>query len=462
MLAQGSTPNIVLIIADDIGWDDLGCYGHPLVQSPNIDRMANEGLKLENFYLSTSSCSPSRCSIISGRYPHNTGAAELHTPLPASISIFPELLKEAGYFTAQSGKWHMGDAPRRGFDVIHDKEGIGDGGEEMWVPTLRDRPKDKPFFLWLAALDAHRPWGPNEFSGAHNPDKVQPPVYLADAGPTKKDLAQYYDEIKRFDHYIGEVEMELHRQGVLENTLIMIISDNGRPFPRSKTRMYDSGIKSPFVAKWPKGIKMPGAVSKSMVSSIDIAATCLEVAGVEVSDSFQGKSFAGLFQEPQAPFRKYVFAEHNWHDHEALERMVRTEDYLYVLNKRPNLSNNGPADSNASPSYDDLKKLRDEGRLSHAQTDIFISPRPIEELYFVNADKDQLLNLGDHQKHNQALQELRGVMEEWIRETLDTHPENLTQDWYDKETGMPLDVERTRGEMPGGKPAMQTTAKGPF
>ncbi len=460
--AQGDPPNIILIIADDIGWDDLGCYGHPMVQSPNIDRMAREGIKFENFYLTTSSCSPSRASIISGRYPHNTGAAELHTPISKDIAIFPELLREAGYFTAQSGKWHMGEPARRGFEVIHDNEGIGDGGEEMWVPTLRDRPKDKPFFLWLAALDAHRPWGPNEFRGAHDPEKVEPPVFLANARATREDLAQYYDEIKRFDHYIGEVENELKRQGVLENTLFLIISDNGRPFPRSKTRMYDSGIKSPFIAQWPRGITQPGSVSKSMVSSIDIAATCLELAGVEVPGSFQGRSFVNLFQNPSDPFRRYVFAEHNWHDHEALERMVRTEEYLYVLNKRPHFSNNGPADSNSSPSYEDLKNLRDEGRLSPAQADIFMSPRPYEELFYVQEDGDQLLNVGDHQKHRGALLKMRSVLEDWIKETKDTHPENLTKDWYDKENGAPLEVERNRGDMPGGEPAIKTNAKGPF
>ncbi|WP_114750646.1 sulfatase family protein [Pleomorphovibrio marinus] len=461
-VAQTGRPNIILIIADDIGWDDLGCYGHTVVQSPVIDRMATEGIRFDNFYLTTSSCSPSRSSIISGRYPHNTGAAELHTPLPESISIFPELLQQAGYFTAQSGKWHMGEAARRGFDVIHDKEGIGDGGEEMWVPTLKDRPKDKPFFLWLAALDAHRPWGPNEFSGTHDPAQISPPVYLANASATKTDLAQYYDEIKRFDHYIGEVEKELQRQGVLENTLIMVISDNGRPFPRSKTRMYDSGIKSPFVAKWPAGIKKSASLSESMISSIDIAPTFLDLAEVKVPDSFQGKSFASLFEKPEKAFRKYVFAEHNWHDHEALERMVRTKDHLYVLNLRPSLSNNGPADSNASPSYEDLKDLRDKGRLSPAQADIFLHPRPYEELYLVTSDGEQLLNLGSHPGHMEALEQLREAMKIWIEDTKDTHPENLTPDWYDKETGKPLDTEKVRGEMPGGEAAMQTTAKGPF
>ena len=463
LLVTASQPNFVLILADDIGWDDLGCYGHPLVQSPNIDRMAQQGIKFENFFLTTSSCSPSRTSIISGRYPHNTGAAELHTPLPEEITTFPQLLKDAGYFTAQAGKWHMGDSPRRGFDVIHDKGAtMGDGGEGMWVETLKERPKDKPFFMWFAALDAHRPWGPNEFSGTHDPLRVDPPVYLANSLPTKKDLAQYYDEITRFDFYIGEVERELKRQGVLEETVIIIMSDNGRPFPRSKTRMYDSGIKSPLIMVWGEGLKLEENVSESLISSIDIAPTILDLAGIEVTPSFQGESFTEVLGNPKIEFRNFAFAEHNWHDHEAYERMVRTKDYLYVLNRRPNYSLNGPADSNKSDSYNDLKQLRDQGLLSPAQSDIFVVPRPYEQLFWVAEDNDQLINVGSVPQHSEKLQEMRQVLDQWRKETLDTEPVSLTGDWYDKETGNPLDIKRSRGTMPGGPAAMKTIQKGPF
>lgn len=462
LVLASDRPNIILIIADDISWDDLGCYGHPQVQSPTIDRMAGEGLVFDHFYLTTSSCSPSRASIISGRYPHNTGAAELHTPLPKEIVTFARLLKESGYYTAQSGKWHLGDAVRGDFDLIHDKGSeIGDGGEDGWVPTLRDRPKDRPFFMWFAALDAHRPWGPNLFSGTHDPEEVGPPVYLADTLPTKVDLARYYDEITRFDHYIGEVERELKQQGVLDQTVIIIISDNGRPFPRSKTRMYDSGIKSPLIVKWPQGISDPGKRSNALISAVDIAPTILEIAGVREGETFQGKSFLPVISSPDRAFRNYVFAEHNWHDHEALERMVRTKDHVYVLNVRPQGSQNGPADSNASDSYQDLIYLREKGRLNAAQADVFVAPRPYEEL-FLPSDRDQLHNVGADPEHREILQILRLTLFQWMDETGDTHPSNLTPDWYSKENGKALDITRTRGEMPGGSDAMSVNAKGPF
>lgn len=456
-------PNIILFIADDVGWNDLGCYGNPAVSTPNIDRMAREGIRFTNTYLTASSCSPSRTSIISGRYPHNTGSAELHTPLPAEVPIFPALLQEAGYYTAQAGKWHMGEDARRGFDTIHDdgKEN-GDGGEAMWLTTLRERPKNQPFFMWLAAIDAHRRWGPNDFSGENDPDEITPPPFLADTDSTRQDLARYYDEITRFDDYIGKVEEELEKQGVLDNTLIIIMSDNGRPFPRSKTRVYDSGMKTPFVMKWNNGLPKKGAVSSSLVSVIDIAPTLLQLAGAEVLPSFQGKSFANVLKAPESNFRNYVFAEHNWHDHEALERMVRTKDFLYVLNLRPNLSNPGPADSNGSPSFQDLKDIREAGNLTAAQADVFIVPRPAEELFDYRKDPYQLANVASLAAYQDTLKDLRQVMQQWRKETADTTPDTLTGDWYDRETGEALDKERTRGEMPGGKEAIQTQAKGPF
>ena len=456
-------PNIILFIADDVGWNDLGCYGNPVVSTPNIDRIAQEGIRFTNTFLTASSCSPSRTSIISGRYPHNTGSAELHTPLPADVAVFPELLKNAGYYTAQAGKWHMGDAARRGFDVIHDngKEN-GDGGEATWLTTLRERPQDQPFFMWLAAIDAHRVWGPNEFSGTNEADRITPPLFLAATDSTRQDLARYYDEITRFDDYIGKVEEELEKQGVLDNTIIIIMSDNGRPFPRSKTRVYDSGMKTPFIVKWNDGLPQKGVVSSSLVSVIDIAPTLLELSGAKMLLSFQGRSFAPILKNPARKFRNYVFSEHNWHDHEALERMVRTQNYMYVLNLRPNLSNPGPADSNGSPSFQDLKDLRNTGHLTAAQADVFVVPRPAEELFDCREDPFQLVNIASLSDYQATLKELRQVMQQWRQETDDTTPEKLTGDWYDRETGKALDIKQLRGEMPGGEKAVHTTAKGPF
>ncbi|MEL6846268.1 MAG: sulfatase/phosphatase domain-containing protein, partial [Bacteroidota bacterium] len=290
----------------------------------------------------------------------------------------------------------------------------------------------------------------------HVPDSVVVPPYLADTPETRQDLAAYYDEIARLDCYVGLVKAELAEQGVLDNTLILIMADNGMPFPRAKTRVYDSGMQSPLVAYWPQGIKAKGSVCKSLISAVDIAPTLLAVAGVEIPESFQGRSFAERLASPSGAFRRYVYAEHNWHDFEALERSVRSQDYLYVLNERPHLPNGGPADSKNSPSQHALNQLRDAGQLSAAQVDIFQVPRPREELFAVQRDSLQLLNLASHPDYQAVLQEYRNELQSWRELTADNSPERLTPDGFDRETGALAEgVEAfdkvARGEMPGTK-----------
>ncbi|MBT4228379.1 MAG: sulfatase-like hydrolase/transferase, partial [Verrucomicrobia bacterium] len=187
-------PNIVFIIADDLAWDDLGCTGNPRVRTPNLDRLAKGGMRFTNAYLTISSCSPSRASIITGTYPHQTDAEQLHWPLPADRLTFVELLKASGYWTAAAGKWHLGSAVKDRFDEVREadvsgfqlptgeaaKAGkivqkvVGDArsGCDQWVPLLKARPTDKPFFLWLAALDPHRDYDEGILEQPHKPGDV--------------------------------------------------------------------------------------------------------------------------------------------------------------------------------------------------------------------------------------------------------------------------------------------------
>jgi N-sulfoglucosamine sulfohydrolase len=461
-LAQ-QRPNVVIFIADDVSWNDFGCYGNQEVKTPNIDRIAGEGLRFTQVYLTASSCSPSRNSILSGRYPHNTGAAELHTPLPAELPTVAGALKQAGYHCVSSGKWHSGPHATKDFSLVQTQH-IGDGGEEQWVNVLRDRPKEKPFFMWFAALDAHREWGQNEYAGTNPPAGIAPPPYMANTPATRQDLAQYYDEITRFDHYIGQVEEELRRQGVLDNTLIIIMADNGRPFPRNKTRLYDEGIRTPFVVKWKNGIKVPvPQTSESLISAIDIAPTLLEVAGVPALPGFQGRSFLRVLNQPKSKFRNYVFAEHNWHNYESYERMVRTRDWLYIYNGRPQFPSSSASDIHRSHSFQDLVQAFRAGALSPAQQDNFIQPRPAVELYHCTRDPYQLTNLAGKAAARKEEQKLKQVLVDWMQQTADTQPERLTApdaDWW---TGEKLEGGVVRGEMPGVKAgAVSTLNKGPF
>ncbi|HEX4610940.1 MAG TPA: sulfatase-like hydrolase/transferase, partial [Urbifossiella sp.] len=202
-------PNVVLMIADDLGAEDSGPFGNRAVRTPNLDRLARGGMRFDRAFVVASSCSPSRCSLLSGRYPHSHGAPQLHQPLPAGQPNLAALLRAAGYWTALAGKTHIGKDALTGFDAVH--AGGGASGCEQWVATLRQRPRDKPFFTWLAAVDPHRDYQPNAVPEPHRPADVVVPPYLPDTPEVRADLVLYYDEISRLDRYVGEVLDELDR-----------------------------------------------------------------------------------------------------------------------------------------------------------------------------------------------------------------------------------------------------------
>ena len=434
--ASDNRPNIVLIIGDDISINDHGVYGHPHIRTPNIDRLAANGLRLNNAYLTSPQCSPTRCSVITGRYPHNTGAPELHMELPEGQVMFPELLKEKGYYTAAMGKWHLGTYAQRAFNQIID--GSRPSGAEHWIQALQERPKDKPFFMWFAAHDAHRGWQSDSKAEPHRPEDAVVPPYMVDSLRTRQDIAKFMDEIQRLDRYVGDVVAELEDQGVLDNTLLISMADNGRPFPRCKAWLYDGGIKTPFIVHWPNGLKKRGMVSNSLISAIDIAPTVLETAGLAIPQTVQGISFSPLFHDPEARIRDYAFAELNWHTQFSHMRMVRWKNYVYIRNSAPELSNMMMAkiDREFVP-WLELLRVQEAGELTSAQANVMRRPRPNEELYDVDADFNQLNDLVDQAVHQSALEHLRSIMDCWVTETGDTKPESAlrTPDRYSRQTG---------------------------
>ncbi|MDA0348730.1 MAG: sulfatase [Verrucomicrobia bacterium] len=459
-LSAQDQPNIIVFIADDVSWNDFGCYGNTGVRTPHIDALAANGLKFTNAYLTASSCSPSRSSIITGRYPHNNGkAAELHLAIADHLPWLPELLQYEGYYTALSGKNHMKreDGSHEEFWDHEDggKEPGNQGGEAFWVEVTQERPEDQPFFFWFASSDAHRQWDgdkdwkPDQYGPMTDIADVTVPPFLLDTPETRQDLASYYNEIKRFDYFIGQVVEELKEQDVLDNTLIFVLADNGRPFPRAKTRLHDSGMKTALVAHWPDGIEATGTCD-SLVSVIDLAPTIVEVAEGETSETFQGVSMLPLFTDNKAEIRQYAFSEHNWHDYEALGRSVRTRDWLYLENFRSEQAWQGPADSVRSPSHQQLLAAFKEGKLNPVQEDVFIAPRPDKELYQVNEDIYQTNNLAENDSYAGIQKALAGVLQIWMQETGDSNPALITQDEFHKETGERVVANQSyRHETPG-------------
>jgi len=440
--APAARPNFIFFITDDISPDDLGPYGNTVIRTPNLDSIAKQGLVFEQAYNVISSCSPSRCAIITGRYPHNTGAPELHTQLPESQRTFVQELKEAGYHTVLSGKNHMAPPAQLGFDNSSDSQ---PGGEENWVRHLRERPKDKPFFYWFASHDAHHPFVTNNKAPIYQPADVKVPPMLYDGPLTRQALARFYHEVSRTDYYAGELMKELKAQGLLDNTYFIYCSDNGRPFPRCKTYLYDSGTRTPLIITGP-GVRV--GRTASLVSSIDYAGTILELAGLRTPETVQGVSFVPILREPAAQVRDVLFAERNWHVFSVHERMVRSGDWLYIWNVWPDQYDvSGESSVFSFPAARELWEMADQGKATEAQRLLTLSNQPPEMLFNVAKDPFQLTNLATNGTSAATLQQMRNFLDQWKSQTGDSVPQHPTAS---RETlHEPGEQTIKRGDFPG-------------
>ena len=431
--ALGTGPNVVIFIADDQGMGDLSCYGHPTLKTPHIDRLAQEGMLFESAFLTISSCSPTRCSLLTGRYAHNTGAEDLHDPLPADQRTMARTLQGAGYYTMAVGKWHLGEAEKRHWHTIVECAGSDTGHSA--VKLLRERDKDKPFFFWVASKDPHRPYGQDNIENQYGSDDVIVPPFLPDHPLIREDIACYYNEIVRFDRHVGQVLDELSRQTILDDTFVVYVSDNGMPFPRAKTTLYDSGIRTPLLVRYP-ALARPGTIQRSLVSTIDIAPTVLELAGL-TSSTVQGRSLRPLLKDPQASGRGAIFAEANWHDFEKFTRAVRTHDFLLIRNYYWDKPLWNSVDSINSRTWAGYLQMQQQGKLTDAQTFLFKEPRPFEEFYDLRTDPHSLKNVAHSPTYEKQINELRVRLDNWRVDTHDRMPDHRRRDGWTRD-GRPL------------------------
>ena len=418
-LAHGRAPNFVILIADDLGWNDLGAYGNRQVHTPNIDRLAAGGLRFDNAFLTTSSCSASRASILTGKYPHSNGLVHLHQPLSPQETTLGLLLRHVGYHTEAVGKWGIGGAVKGQFSrIIEEKT---DSSTERWIERLQQRPKDAPFFFWLASRDPHPPHRESIDSVAYtyDPDTLEIPAGLVDGPGTRREFAQYYREVTRFDRDVGRVVAELEAQGVLDNTLLIVMSDNGRPFPGAKENLYDDGIKTPFILYWPQAIKQPGT-RQQLISMVDLAPTLLDLAGQPIPAGMQGYSFAGLLAKPDGKIRDYIYAERNWHGVNYHERAIRSLDYLYKENQFPLHGLCKPSPYAGTAAYKELAQAYRSGQLDGPAAECFAKKRARIEL--LDVDSDGIARPGNQAAdpgHASALQAMGAALKQWRRETGD-------------------------------------------
>lgn len=405
--------NVLFIIADDAS--HFGATGGAWVKTPNIDRLARRGLIFDNAYTPTGKCSPSRAAILTGRNPWQLEDAANHWPqFPAKFKAFSEALAEHGVAVGGQGKiWGPGIAktdvgmPRDfGFTKGKDK---GNAPGPAFAAFLRSRKDEQPFFYWFGSPHPHRGY-PN----GHDPDTLKPadisrvPAYLPDHETVRLDLLDYAAEIAMFDEQVGELVAALDAAGAASNTLVIVTSDNGMPFPRSKGHTYDVSDHMPFVACWPAGIRDPGCHVAEFVSFIDLAPTFLDLFGVARENSglapITGRSFARLLRGEPDPARSTVILGRERNDARARpgtesglgypSRAIRDGQLLYIHNFKPDRWPCGDPDLGLKDVDDGpTKKLLAARGPGDPHWELCFGKRPAEELYDLAADPDCLANL---------------------------------------------------------------------
>jgi arylsulfatase A-like enzyme len=417
--SRGDRPNILFAIADDWGWPHAGAYGDPVVRTPTFDRLAREGVLFQHAFVSAPSCTPSRGAILTGMWHWRLrGAANLWSVFPDDIATFPELLEKAGYEVGVTGKhWGPGKTQSPG-RLLAGKPC------DSFQNFMSQRESDKPFFFWLGSGDPHRPFDPG--SGARqgiDPARVVPPACLPNVPEVQSDVADYYAEVQRFDRLVATALELLDRAGELDRTMVVMTSDNGMPFPRCKANLYDSGSRMPLAIRW--GARAPGGrVVEDFVSFTDFAPTFLEVAGIAVPSSWNGRSLLHILQsnaEGQVePTRMETLIGKERHcpaqEHPEMGgypcRALRTHEFLYVRNFCPDRWPAGTPDYSAAafpgawlgdcdngPSKTWLVEHREQDADTRRLYDLAFGKRPAEELYDLRKDPNQLSNVIDQPEY---------------------------------------------------------------
>lgn len=403
---QDKRLNIIWIVADDLG-TDLGCYGDSLVHTPNLDKLAEDGIRFTNFYTVTAVCSPSRSALITGMYPVSINAHQHRTrykqSLPEGIAPITKYFREAGYFTCNGNFRNKINPGKTDYNFIADS--IYDGTD--WT----QRKEGQPFFAQVQIFYPHRPF----LRDTNHPveqEKVILPPYYPDHRIARQDWALYLETIQVLDNEVGKVMRRLEEENLLDHTLVFFFGDQGRPMVRAKQFMYDGGIHSPLIIRWPDKQQKKG-ISDELISNVDIGPATLYAAQIKIPDHLQGINFLNS----EGKKREYIFSMRDRRD-ETVDRIraIRTKNYKYIRNFYPDrpYTQFNAYKKQAYPVLTLMQIMKKEGSLNPAQ-EIFMSDnRPEEELYDLKNDPFEIRNIANDSSNNKILIELREVMDSFL------------------------------------------------
>jgi N-sulfoglucosamine sulfohydrolase len=437
-------PNIILFVSDDHGTDALGCYGNPVIQTPNMDRLAAEGVRFTRAYCTSASCAASRSVILTGKFGHATGSYGHvhdyhHFSTYPDVQSLPVLLEAAGYHTARIGKYHVAPENVYRFNTVHEADPRST--VEMAEACQETLEQNAPFFLYFCPDDPHRgnpftpdPWdAPNSFGNkpegypgvktdVYDPADVLVPPFLPDTKECREELAEYYQSVSRIDQGLGRLMQLLEESGKADNTIVIYISDNGIAFPGAKTTVYEPGIKLPCIVKDPYS-DSKGRVNDAMISWVDLTPTILDIAKVNLQPlELHGRSFLPLLQEkagPDAVGWNTVYAAHNFHEITMYYpmRVVRDGDWKLIWNAAWRLEYPFASDLWAASTWQSIVRNNINYFGKRKVQDYLF--RAEFELFNLAEDPDESINLAADPAHGAKLDELKTKLKAFQLKTQD-------------------------------------------
>lgn len=406
-------PNVLLIIADDCTYRDLGVYGGQ-AKTPHLERLAREGMTFTRCFQAAPMCSPTRHCLYTGLYPVKSGAYPNHTIAYDWVKSIAHYLQSAGYRTFLSGKTHI--QPRSVFPF--DYSSRGDPDPQDFAATLRRAAETKTPFLFIAASnEPHAPWNKGDAS-AYPPASLELPPVLVDAPDTRAAFSKYLAEITCFDAQVGAFLAVLDEHGQRESTIVIVLSEQGNSFPFAKWTCYDAGLGSGCIVRWPGKVR-PGSRSDALVEYVDIVPTILDAAGVPTPDVLDGRSFLPVLSGAAVTHKTHVYGLQttrgisNGPDHFGI-RSVRDARYRYIRNLAPDATFRNVATGEAT--FKTWERMAAAGD-SHALRLVHdYQHRPAEELYDCESDPWNRTNLIGEESLAAVREELRGRLDAWMKQ----------------------------------------------
>lgn len=460
--SQGLTAerlNVMFITLDDMNRDSVGAYGAKVFQTtPNIDRLASQGMRFEHGHVTIAICQPTRAVWMTGRYPHNNGALGFN-PIKRGIPTLPETLRQNGYLTGILGKTeHVVPTRKQAFDYKRDRNEMTNGRDrELYAKFAAEflakaKAADKPFFFMVNAHDPHRPFdnrkpadkrqpatietetktkkgkkGKKRFRGdypapsrIYQPKEIVVPGFLPDLPKIREEIAQYYSSVRRADDVVGSVLAELKEAGFAENTLVMLKSDHGIAVPFAKTNVWRHSTRTPWIVRWPGVVKPGSHETEHLIAGVDFAPTILEALGVDPMEGMDGRSFLSILKGESQADRDFVFTHINTI---ASGRSYRMRS---IQGKQYGIIWNGWSDGKTPFRNESMSGLTWKAMVAAAKEDLTIAARVKHfqfrvpfEFYDYEADPDARKNLIDDPAMQDKVAAYREKLVQMMKDTND-------------------------------------------